>query len=137
MANQHFEEYPAKWTGNGSRLSKPHFHDWYETVKINYGVRPDGHHEFYGLPHDYGEKSFHEHYEFWQDKDIPDSWKKFKDIAMYWLDMGVDGFRFDMAELVPVEFWSYMNSHIKMTKPDAFLLAEVYNPSLYLSLIHI
>jgi glycosidase len=36
-----------------------------------------------------------------------------------------------MAEMVPVEFWSYMNSHIKMKNPDAFLLAEVYNPSLY------
>jgi len=44
---------------------------------------------------------------------------------------GVDGFRYDMAEMVPVEFWSYMNSHIKMKNPDAFLLAEVYNPSLY------
>ena len=40
-------------------------------------------------------------------------------------------FRYDMAEMVPVEFWSYMNSSIKMKKPDAFLLAEVYNPSLY------
>ena len=45
--------------------------------------------------------------------------------------MGVDGFRFDMAEMVPVEFWSFMNSSIKMKNPDAFLLAEVYNPNLY------
>ena len=50
---------------------------------------------------------------------------------MYWTAKGVDGFRYDMAEMVPVEFWSYMNSHIKMKNPDAFLLAEVYNPSLY------
>jgi glycosidase len=50
---------------------------------------------------------------------------------MYWLELGVDGFRFDMAEMVPVEFWSYMNSNIKMKNPDAFLLAEVYNPNLY------
>ncbi|HAH35976.1 MAG TPA: alpha-amylase, partial [Algoriphagus sp.] len=41
------------------------------------------------------------------------------------------GFRFDMAEMVPVEFWSYLNSHIKNTKPDAFLMAEVYQPALY------
>jgi glycosidase len=47
------------------------------------------------------------------------------------LDFGVDGFRFDMAEMVPVEFWSFMNSSIKMKNPDAFLLAEVYNPDLY------
>jgi glycosidase len=50
---------------------------------------------------------------------------------LYWLEKGVDGFRYDMAEMVPVEFWSYMNSSIKMKNPDAFLLAEVYNPSLY------
>ncbi|NNE76012.1 MAG: alpha-amylase, partial [Pricia sp.] len=49
----------------------------------------------------------------------------------YWLDMGVDGFRYDMAEIVPVEFWSYMNSHVKIKNPDAFLLAEVYNPNEY------
>jgi glycosidase len=56
---------------------------------------------------------------------------KFKDIALYWIEKGVDGFRFDMAEMVPVEFWSYMNSAIKMKNPDAFLLAEVYQPDLY------
>jgi len=36
-----------------------------------------------------------------------------------------------MAEMVPVEFWSYMNSAIKMKNPDAFILAEVYNPDQY------
>jgi glycosidase len=36
-----------------------------------------------------------------------------------------------MAEMVPVEFWSYMNSAIKMKYPDTFLLAEVYNPTVY------
>ncbi len=43
----------------------------------------------------------------------------------------MDGFRYDMAEMVPVEFWSYMNSAIKMAKPDAFLLAEIYQPHIY------
>ena len=126
-----FNEAPAKWTGNGSRMARPNFHDWYETVKINYGVTPDGATEFDLLPSDYDQKSYEEHYQFWSDKEVPDSWKKFKHIALYWLEMGVDGFRFDMAEMVPVEFWSYMNSAIKMKNPQAFLLAEVYNPSLY------
>ena len=76
-------------------------------------------------------RSIPEHYEFWSDQMVPSSWVKFKDIALYWIANGVDGFRFDMAEMVPVEFWSYMNSHIKMNNPDAFLLAEVYNPGLY------
>lgn len=131
LSDGKFDEVPAKWTGNGSRLSKPNFNDWYETVKINYGVRPDGTFDFTLLPDEYKHKDHTEHYAFWSDQDVPDSWIKFKDIAVYWLDMGVDGFRFDMAEMVPVEFWSYMNSYIKNKKANALLLAEVYNPALY------
>ena len=130
-----FVENPAKWTGNGSRLAKPDFNDWYETVKINYGVRPDGSYDFDILPAEYENKSYSEHYTFWVDKSVPSSWVKFKDIALYWLKMGVDGFRYDMAEMVPVEFWSYMNSHIKMENADAFLMAEVYNPNEYRNFI--
>lgn len=131
MSDEMFDENPAKWTGNGSRLSQPHFNDWYETVKINYGVSPDGEKAFDMLPEGFESKSAKEHYAFWQGKDVPDSWNKFVDIALYWMDMGVDGFRFDMAEMVPVEFWSFMNSSIKMKNPNAFILAEVYQPGLY------
>lgn len=131
LADGEFDEMPAKWTGNGSRAPKPHFYDWYETVKINYGVKPDGSYDFDTLTADYASKSYQEHFNFWKSKDVPDSWKKFKDITQYWLAKGVDGFRFDMAEMVPVEFWSYLNSNIKMTNPEAFLLAEVYQPHLY------
>lgn len=131
LADGEFDEMPAKWTGNGSRAPKPHFYDWYETVKINYGVKPDGSYDFDTLTADYASKSYQEHFNFWKSKDVPDSWKKFKDITQYWLTKGVDGFRFDMAEMVPVEFWSYLNSNIKMTNPEAFLLAEVYQPHLY------
>jgi glycosidase len=129
-----FNESPAKWTGNGSRLAKPDKNDWYETVKINYGVRPDGSHDFPALPNAFKQKNTAEHLAFWQARAldaIPDSWKKFTHIAQYWQGKGVDGFRYDMAEMVPVAFWSYLNSHIKHTNPSAFLLAEVYNPSLY------
>lgn len=126
-----FDENPAKWTGNGSRASMPSFYDWYETVKVNYGISPDGRKDFDELPKGFENEDYKKHYEFWKDKTVPDSWVKFKDIAMYWLAKGVDGFRYDMAEMVPVEFWSYMNSTIKMKNPDAFLLAEVYNPALY------
>ena len=41
-----------------------------------------------------------------------------------------------MAEMVPVEFWSFLNSSIKIHKPNAFLLAEVYNPLMYRTYIH-
>lgn len=137
MSDGKFNESPAKWTGNGSRKAQPHFHDWYETVKVNYGVRPDGSYDFARLPDKYKHLGFEQHAIFWQDKTIPDSWRKFRDITHYWLDKGVDGFRYDMAEMVPVEFWSYLNSSIKMKNPKAFLLAEVYNPDLYRNYIQL
>ncbi len=126
-----FDESPAKWTGNGARAPQPAFNDWYETVKMNYGVRPDGSYAFDRLPGEARGWSTAEHAAFWKDRDVPDSWTKFRDIVLYWTAKGVDGFRYDMAEMVPVEFWSYLNSSIRAANPDAFLLAEVYNPSLY------
>ena len=132
-----FKEFPAKWTGNGSRMAQPDFFDWYETVRINYGVKPDGSKDFDELPENFDRKTVEEHADFWKDKDLPDSWIKFKDIALFWLSKGVDGFRYDMAEMVPVAFWSYMNSSIKIKNPKAFLLAEVYNPDLYRPYIHL
>ena len=132
-----FEEFPAKWTGNGSRLAKPDKNDWYETVKVNYGIRPDGSKDFPELPASFDTKSCQEHFDFWKDKNVPNSWIKFRDIALYWTAKGVDGFRYDMAEMVPVEFWSYMNSAIKVKNPDAFLMAEVYNPNEYRNYIRL
>lgn len=137
MIDGKFEEFPAKWTGNGSRRPKPDANDWYETVKVNHGIRPDGTKDFPELPEGYDKKGILEHYEFWKGNEVPDSWKKFRDIALYWTEKGVDGFRFDRAEMVSVEFWSYMNSNIKMHNPDAFLLAEIDNPAEYRNYIRL
>ena len=131
LKDDYFPEKPAKWTGNGSRLSQPDMNDWYETVKVNYGISPEGKKDFEDLPEGFDNENYEEHFDFWKDKTVPNSWIMFRDIALYWLDIGVDGFRYDMAEMVPVEFWSFMNSSIKMKNPNAFLLAEVYNPALY------
>lgn len=131
LSDGRFNENPAKWTGNGSRSPKPSFYDWYETVKVNYGVSPDGKKDFDELPEGLENEDYKKHFDFWKGKTVPNSWIKFRDIALYWLKKGVDGFRYDMAEMVPVEFWSYMNSSIKMQNPNAFLLAEVYNPKEY------
>ena len=131
LSDGKFDENPAKWTGNGARSPKPSFYDWYETVKVNYGVSPEGKKDFDELPKGFENEDYKKHFEFWKDKTVPNSWIKFRDIALYWLKKGVDGFRYDMAEMVPVEFWSYMNSSIKMQNPNAFLLAEVYNPKEY------
>ncbi|QYX66713.1 alpha-amylase family protein [Shewanella putrefaciens] len=139
LSDGKFNEFPAKWTGNGSRLAKPDANDWYETVKINYGVRPDGTYDFPRLPANFATLTQAQHYAFWQQHlaELPSSWIKFNQIAQYWLAKGVDGFRYDMAEMVPVEFWSYLNNQIKHTNPDAFILAEVYNPKLYRNYIQL
>lgn len=131
LSDREFDENPAKWTGNGSRSPKPSFYDWYETVKVNYGISPEGKKDFDELPVGFENEDYKQHFAFWQDKTVPNSWMKFRDIALYWIAKGVDGFRYDMAEMVPVEFWSFMNSSIKMKNPDSFLLAEVYNPKMY------
>jgi glycosidase len=131
LSDGEFDENPAKWTGNGSRSPKPSFYDWYETVKVNYGISPEGIKDFDELPAGFENEDYKKHFAFWQDKTVPNSWMKFRDVALYWIAKGVDGFRYDMAEMVPVEFWSFMNSAIKMKNPDTFLLAEVYNPKMY------
>jgi len=131
LEDGNFNENPAKWTGNGSRLAQPNINDWYETVKINYGIKPDGSKDFDLLPADFDKKDIKAHAEFWKNKKVPSSWTKFKDICLYWTEKGVDGFRYDMSEMVPYEFWSYLNSAIKTKNPKAFLLAEIYNPAAY------
>jgi glycosidase len=98
---------------------------------------PDGTKDFPELPAEYAKKDLREHVEFWKGKVVPDSWTKFRDIALFWTKKGVDGFRYDMAEMVPVEFWSFMNSAIKMENPRAFLLAEIYNPKAYRDYLHL
>jgi glycosidase len=137
LSDGKFQEIPAKWTGNGSKMAIPDKNDWYETVKVNYGIRPDGSKDFPEPPAGYYTKSYKVHFEFWRTKNVPSSWIKFRDIALYWTAKGVDGFRYDMAEMVPYEFWSYMNSAVKMKNPDAFLLAEVYNPDEYRNYIRL
>jgi glycosidase len=131
LSDGKFDEYPAKWTGNGSRDPKPGATDWYETVKLNYGVKPDGSWDFDYLPDEFRIKDLKDHFHFWQNRSVPDTWSKMKDIALYWLDCGVDGFRYDMAEMVPVPFWSYLNAHIKSKAPDTICIAEIYDPSRY------
>ncbi len=126
-----FKEEPAKWTGNGAARAQPSFDDWFETVKINYGIKPDGSQDFTPLDDAFRHRSYAQHLAFWDKQSLPDSWYKFADIVCHWLAQGVDGFRFDMAEMVPVEFWSYLNSLIKTQRADTVLIAEIYQPDRY------
>jgi len=126
-----FTEVPAKVTGNGAAKPKPDFNDWYETVKVNYGVKPSGEFDFTPLPSNLETASCDKISAYWAQQELPNSWYQFEAIAHYWLQRGVDGFRYDMAEMVPAQFWSFLNCSIKQAYPDAFLLAEVYQPALY------
>jgi glycosidase len=62
---------------------------------------------------------------------IPDTWLKMTDVLVYWTKKGVDGFRCDMAEMVPVEFWAYAIPKVKSINPEAVFIAEIYNPQEY------
>lgn len=112
-------EQPAKATGNDHFDAWPGQNDWYETVKLNYGV-------------DYcdaGGRSAHF-------DPIPSTWKKMKDILLFWAGKGVDAFRCDMAEMVPVEFWEWAIAQVKKKYKKVEFIAEVYNPSEYRNYIH-
>ena len=109
-----FEEAPAKVTGNNVFSPSPNLTDWYETVKLNYGV-------------DYQQNKA-THFD-----PIPDTWIKMRDILKFWTSKKVDGFRCDMAEMVPVEFWQWVIPQIKSENHDLIFIAEIYNPALYRS----
>jgi glycosidase len=111
-----FEESPAKVTGNDVFTAQPNVNDWYETVKLNYGV---------DIQHN-RQKHF---------DPVPDTWQKMLDILAYWTKKNVDGFRCDMAEMVPVEFWQWVIPQIKALNPDITFIAEIYNPHAYRSYI--
>ena len=53
------------------------------------------------------------------------------DILLFWASKGVDGFRCDMAEMVPAAFWSWATDKVKYRYPDMLFIGEVYNPAEY------
>jgi glycosidase len=60
-----------------------------------------------------------------------------RDILRFWAEKGVDGFRCDMAEMVPVEFWSWVIPEIKKVNAEVIFIAEIYNPYEYHNYINI
>lgn len=106
-------EQPAKASGNDSFTPKPTLYDWYETVKLNYG------------------KDFAEGVAHFDPK--PDTWRKMREILLFWVATGVDGFRVDMAEMVPVEFWTWVIAQVVARHPHIKFIAETYDTKQYQS----
>ena len=109
---QGYEEFPAKVTGNDCFTSHPGINDWYETVKLNYGVFYQG-----GW-----EKQFNP---------IPNTWIKMRDILLFWAGKGIDGVRVDMAEMVPVEFFAWAIEQVKKKHKKFIFIGECYDPGKY------
>ena len=105
-------EEPAKATGNDCFHNAPGMNDWYETVKLNYGL------DYYA-----GRVG---HF-----NPIPNTWSKMTDILLFWAKKGVDGFRCDMAEMVPAAFWQWATDKVKFAYPDKIFVGEVYDPNQY------
>jgi len=107
-----FEETPAKVTGNDQFTASPGVNEWFETVKLNYGVDIQNGRQNHFDP-------------------VPDTWNKMKDILLFWAGKNVDGFRCDMAEMVPVEFWQWAIPQVKSVNKELIFIAEIYNPDQY------
>jgi glycosidase len=102
-------------SGNNVVSWSPGINDWYETVKLNYGVDFTHPTERF-FPHA-GQP----------DAPIPDTWRKMDEIIAYWQAMGVDGFRCDMSHMVPPEFWAWAIGRARARQPDVWFMGEAYN----------
>ena len=106
-----YYEKPAMATGNDCFHPYPGVNDWYETVKLNYGI-------------DYA--AWQRHF-----SPIPSTWHKMLDILMFWANKGVDGFRCDMVHMVPVEFWGWAIPQVKEKYSNIIFIAELYDTAIY------
>ena len=107
-----FDEMPSKVSGNDQFTASPGINEWFEAVKLNYGVDIQQ-----------GRKTYFE--------PVPNTWEKMRDILIYLTNKKVDGFRCDIAEMVPVEFWHWVIPQVKAVNPEIIFIAEIYNPAQY------
>lgn len=104
-------------TGNNAVTWTPGRYDWYETVKLNYGYN-----FLAGLPSLNLLPS-------WTNPrhKVPKTWRIMDDVLTFWQDLGIGGFRCDMAHMVPMAFWKWLISRARVRMPDSFFIAEAYN----------
>lgn len=110
-----YTEFPARASGDDCFTAFPGKYNWYDTVKLNYGFDPGDHSRHYDP--------------------IPSTWLKMLHILRYWTSKGVDGFRCDMAHMVPVDFWRWAIPRVKELNPDIKFIAELYEVGIYRSYI--
>ncbi|MCM1079451.1 MAG: alpha-amylase family glycosyl hydrolase [Bacteroidales bacterium] len=113
-----YKEQPAKATGNDVFSAQPGKNDWYETVKLNYGI-------------DYCDAGGRSEHFADEEGNVPDTWFKMTQILMFWASKGIDGFRCDMAEMVPAAFWHYATNEVRRVYPWIIFIGEVYDPNQY------
>ena len=103
-------------TGNNVISWSPSINDWYETVKLNYG-------------HDFtqGRKTADLPGPDALPSAVPRTWRTMDEILAYWQQLGVNGFRADMAHMVPMEFWHWAVKRARARQADVFFSAEAYN----------
>ena len=106
-----YVEFPARASGDDCFTAFPSKYNWYDTVKLNYG-------------YDYGDGS--RHYD-----PTPSTWLKMLHILRYWAAKGVDGFRCDMAHMVPIDFWRWAIPQVKELNENVIFIAEIYDVALY------
>lgn len=117
-----FDESPAKATGNNIFSDKPSINDWFETIKLNYGLGEPG-----TKNQEPGRKT--------PKGELTPVWGKMRDILIFWAKKDIDGFRCDVAEMVPVEFWEWVIPQVKKVNPDIIFLAEAYDASKYVQYV--
>ncbi len=62
----------------------------------------------------------------------PDLWNYMKEAILYWVrEFDIDGFRCDVAGLVPEKFWAEVRKELEAIKSDIFLLAEWEDPQMH------
>lgn len=103
-------------TGNNAITWTPSVHDWYETVKLNYG------HDFSA-----GRDTTHLPGPMAPMEEVPHTWQTMDEILAYWQEMGVDGFRCDMAHMIPMEFWRWVVKRCHDRNDDVYFFAEAYD----------
>lgn len=107
-------------TGNNRITWAPAITDWYETVKLNFGF------DFRDQAND---RRQYPNSDLPQQA-IPDTWLKIDAVIEHWQRLGVDGFRCDMAHLIPPEFWVWSLARARARSEEVFFAAEAYNDSL-------